>query len=93
MDKDSGVRRFVDKDPGNVMPYETLWAVLSRDSDGNEGLCAINTPIGPQVAITGSERVLELYLEAIKGGEAEAKAAKKQIVVGTFSRTATRNYL
>jgi len=32
--------------PPNVMPHVgSLWAYLSRDADGNEGLCA--APIGP----------------------------------------------
>lgn len=76
--------------PENVKPYDALWAVLSVDSKGREGICAINTPIGPQVAVTGEKRLLAMYVEQIRMGLNEAMIADKKIVLAEFSRTGTK---
>ncbi len=77
--------------PGNIKSYDKLWAVLSVDSRGFEGLCAINTPIGPQVAVTGDEKILRLYIETIMRGQAagELKDSGMRIVVAEYSRSST----
>lgn len=77
--------------PGNIKPYDKLWAILSVDSRGNEGICAINTPIGPQVAVTGEKKILEIYLEAIKQGMGEVKTAKLEIVIAEYTRTSLKD--
>lgn len=78
--------------PGNKKPYDMLWAVLSQDEKGREGICAINTPIGPQVAITGEKRMLELYVDILSSDDAatEARKSKMKIIVAEFKRTSER---
>ncbi len=71
--------------PGNVKPYDKLWAILSVDSRGNEGIVAINTSIGPQVAVTGERRILEIYLKEIRRGMDEVPQNLK-IVLAEYSR-------
>jgi hypothetical protein len=77
--------------PDNEKPYDILYALISVDARGNEGICAINTPIGPQVAITGEKRVLDIFIKSVStpSSRAEAKSAGKRIVVAEFSRKST----
>lgn len=75
----------------NNKPYDKLWALLSVDKNGNEGICALNTPIGPQVAVTGETRLLEIFIKETKNGHEEAKQANVKIVVAEFTRTGTRD--
>lgn len=79
------------KNPGNVKPYDKLWAIMSVDLLGNEGMCMISTQYGPQLAVTGSESLLELFLKDINTdqGRGEAKEAGLKIVIGEFTRTKT----
>lgn len=76
--------------PGNKKPYDTLWALLSIDKNGNEGIVALNTPIGPQVAVTGEERMMAIYIEAAVVGRAEANNSGMRIVIGEFKRIRTK---
>jgi len=39
--------------PENTKPLTTIYACLSRDADGNEGLCGAVGPLGAQVCVTG----------------------------------------
>lgn len=77
--------------PGNVKPYLKLWAILSIDKNGNEGICGINTPIGPQIAVTGEKRILDIYLEQVHSGQAkkELVEAGMKIVVAEYTRSNT----
>lgn len=73
--------------PPNLKPIKTLWAILSVDKNGNEGLCLLNVPeVGPQLAVTGSERILQVYKDCALRGMGEAKAAGLEIVVAEFTR-------
>lgn len=72
-------------EPENKKPYNTLWAVLSVDSKGNEGICAIHTPIGPQVAVTGEKKILDIYLDVLTGNK-EAQQNGRKLIVGAFLR-------
>lgn len=74
----------------NAKPYDKIWAVLSVDKNGNEGICAINTPIGPQVAVTGEKFILDMYLKEITKGKDEARNAQVSIVLAEFTRTKSR---
>lgn len=72
----------------NTKPLDVLWAVMSRDKKGNEGICAINTSIGPQVAVTGEKRLLDLYVDTVKRGKDEVPN-DLEIVIAEFKRTET----
>lgn len=67
-----------------------LFAVISIDPKGTEGLCLLNTPYGPQLAVTGDDRLLGMYLEAVKRGQRDGEVpAHLKIAVAQFSRTST----
>jgi hypothetical protein len=70
----------------NTKPIDKMWGILSVDKKGNEGFVAMNTSIGPQLAVTGSEKVLEMYKNAARQGFHEARAAGVKIVVAQFAR-------
>lgn len=73
----------------NERPCNKLWALLSIDPQGNEGIVAMNTPIGPQVGITMEPRILEIYKQTARDGFNEAKAAGVKLVVAEFVRAGT----
>jgi uncharacterized alpha/beta hydrolase family protein len=81
----------VEKHPINKIPYEKMWAILSVDKKGNEGICMLQTPFGPQIAVTGADGNLQAMLEMVKTMDArqEAHNAGLRIVVGEFTRTST----
>lgn len=72
-------------DPGNVHPYDKLWALLSIDEKGNEGIIGLNGPAGPMQAITGSKTVLLMMKDAVlKTGQ---DLGDKKIVLAEYTRT------
>lgn len=75
----------------NQKPYDKVWALLSRDTDGNEGICMLNGPVGPVLAVTGTLDVLEMYKRQISTDQAKAEIleAGVSVVVGEFTRTGT----
>lgn len=79
--------------PGNKKPYDKLWAILSVDKNGNEGICAINTPIGPQVAITGEQKLLDMYIDVIskESAKRELSETNLKIVIAEYSRSKTED--
>lgn len=80
--------------PGNKEPCTKLWAILSVDKVGNEGICVINVPVlGLQVAVTSSPKVLEYYKKEIShpAAMAEVESVGMRIVIGEFTRSETRD--
>lgn len=77
----------------NTKPYDTLWAILSQDKNGNEGICALNGPLGPQVAVTGEKRILQMYLEEIMRGQDQANAFKMKIILAEYKRTKSKELI
>lgn len=74
----------------NTQPCDKLWAILSVDRKGNEGICQLNLPIvGPTVAITGSFKILQVYKDFIKTEQSlkEAMAQDVTMRIGEFTRT------
>lgn len=49
-------------DPGNTQPISSLYAVLSVDENGNEGI--LGTPVGP--AVCGYEKTAWMMFEYAK---------------------------
>ena len=75
----------------NVKPYEKVWAILSRDKDGNEGICLMQGPFGPTLAVTGEEKNL-IYLKSVATSmeaRTEVHSAGMNLVVGEFQRVGT----
>lgn len=71
----------------NQKPFPKLYAVLSVDAQGREGLCAVNTPIGPQVAVTADQKLLNMYVEAIKIGQRQAEVPPgMKIIIAEYDR-------
>lgn len=73
----------------NTHPYSILWAILSVDEKGNEGICVLNTPIGPKVAVTGEKRLLEHYVHMIKNADRNEVPQNFKIVVAEYHRATT----
>jgi hypothetical protein len=74
----------------NRAPQDKLYAIISVDQKGNEGLVALNTPhMGPQLAVTGDTKILKYYKEIVRSGFVESKAAGMVIKVAEFTRTQT----
>lgn len=74
-------------DPGNVHPYDKLWAILSVDEKGNEGIIGLNGPAGPVQAITGSKTVLLMMRDAVL--KTDQPLEGKKIVLAEYTRTNT----
>lgn len=79
----------------NRHPYPTLWAVLSVDRNGNEGICLISGPHGPVLAVTGDESILKIYKDTVSSMDAltEAHAAGLKIVIGEYQRVNTTSIM
>lgn len=74
------------RNPGNVRHYDSLWAILSVDAEGNEGICVIDIPgFGPRVAVTGEPKHFEMLREAAKSAKHEVPKGMK-IVAARFNR-------
>ena len=75
----------------NVKHYETLYAIMSRDKKGNEGICVFGSPIGALVMVTGEEKNLENFLAMAKEDNAakQAYGSGLEIVLAEFTRTKT----
>jgi hypothetical protein len=70
--------------PENVQPVDTLWAVLSKDENGNHGIIAMNMDGHPVPMITGSTALLEQF-KRIAWRDAP-KMAGKSVVVARYDR-------
>lgn len=80
----------MEKHPVNKKPYDKLYAVLSVDKRGFEGLVVLNIPMfGPQLAVTGDEKNLDHFVQIAKAAMSEAQDAGLKIVIGEFQRTKT----
>lgn len=77
----------------NTQPYKKLWAIISVDRKGNEGICMLAGPFGPQLAVTGDKKLLETMKGMIQTMEArkECHDAGLRVVVAEYSRTDTTN--
>lgn len=72
----------------NIHPYEKLWAILSVDKDGNEGILGMATSYGVAPAITGSPSVLEALRQQVRL-DPNVDLQRHKIVVGEFIRSNT----
>lgn len=79
------------RNPGNQHPYDKFWAILSVDKKGNEGICMLSGPFGPQLAVTGSKKNLEEMRKQIDQMDArmEAHTFGVKIVIAEYTRTGT----
>jgi hypothetical protein len=76
--------------PPNTHPYKKLWAILSVDAQGNEGIIAVDGPVGPMQAVTGSEIVRQHLLQAVADAHMEGVSFPgKRLVLAEFERTKT----
>lgn len=77
----------------NTQPIHKFFALLSRDKNGNEGICMLNVPgLGPQLAVTADEKNLARYTEICGSMDArmEAHSAGLEIVIAEFDRVSTK---
>ena len=77
----------------NKKPAEKLWAILSRDKNGNEGICVLDVPgFGPTAAVTMDERRRDTYELICSKPSAQHEMAKAGLVavVAEFTRAGTR---
>lgn len=75
----------------NTKPQDKLFAILSVDRDGNEGICMLNMPgIGPVLGVIGDENNLATLKNVARKGIDEAWSEGLKIVIGEFMRTDTR---
>lgn len=79
--------------PENTKPYDKLYALISVDKNGNEGIVMMNMPMaGPQVAVTGDQEILDHYVKVASTMETRMQVhnAGLKIVIGEFVRTETK---
>lgn len=72
-------------DPENLKPIDTLWAIISRDESGNEGIVAAQMGMNMVPFITGDKKVLNLMREAAL---ANKQGTSKSIYIVEYSRLA-----
>lgn len=77
-------------------PYNTIWAFLSVDEAGNEGIMAVGDPqFGSMPLVTGCLKNLEHMKMIVKNNEKDilAQGQGKKIVLAEFSRAKTEAFI
>ena len=77
----------------NVKPYDKLYAILSVDKNGNEGICVLNINGERFVAVTGEIENINLLKKNAIEAKQEAIAGGLKLVVAEFERVKTEQLI
>lgn len=78
--------------PPNKKPLPNLWAVMSRDEKGNEGILAgFIAPFGMVPLVTGDPKVLKHFEQVARAQLGEIADDGMQVFIAQYGRTSERD--